>query len=179
MKWKVPSSAPSLLVSETGRVVRMASSRRKGAGWQTYPEKELLPNRVGAGYLAVGYKLANKLHREYVHRLVAEVFLPSEPCKNEINHIDGDKTNNSVSNLEWVTHAQNHQHAARCGLSAKATLTPTQVIEIKQLLDKRIAIKAIADMYGVTYSAVSHIKHGRSWTHVLNNDFSVQGAKYV
>jgi len=168
MKWKVPPSAPSLLVSETGRVVRMASSRRKGAGWQTYPEKELRPNCVGAGYLAVGYKIANKLHREYVHRLVAEVFLPCAPCKLEINHIDGDKTNNNVHNLEWVTHSQNHQHAARCGLAAKTVLTPAQVIEIKQLLDKRITLKAIAEMYGVTSSAVSHIKHGRSWTHLLN-----------
>jgi hypothetical protein len=38
MKWAVPPSAPALLVSDAGRVIRMASSRRKGKGWQTFPE---------------------------------------------------------------------------------------------------------------------------------------------
>ena len=50
-----------------------------------------------------------------IHRLVAEYFLGSEP-KAEVNHIDGDKKNNNVSNLEWVTKSENANHAFKLGL---------------------------------------------------------------
>lgn len=51
-----------------------------------------------------------------IHRLVAESFIPNPYNKLEINHIDGNKANNHVSNLEWVTHLENMQHALKTGL---------------------------------------------------------------
>jgi len=163
MNWAVPASAPSLLVSDTGRVIRMASSRRRGKGWQTFSEVELRPRRIGAGYLGIQCKLAGQRLDLYVHRLVAEAFHGIDPDHREVNHIDGNKTNNHASNLEWVTHSQNHQHAALKRLSAVVSLTPEQVRSIKERLRRGETGNSIARRYGVSRSLIYHIKSGRSW----------------
>jgi len=50
-------------------------------------------------------------YQKYVHRLVSEAFIPRIPGKPAVNHIDGDRQNNKVENLEWVTYSENSQHA--------------------------------------------------------------------
>lgn len=72
-------------------------------------------NRVTA-YFTVGLWKENKEKRLYVHRLVAEAFISSPEMGMQVNHKDGDKQNNHVSNLEWVTHQENAIHAVSTGL---------------------------------------------------------------
>jgi len=61
-----------------------------------------------------------KYVRRYVHRLVAEAFIPNEHGKPEVNHIDSNPLNNAARNLEWVTHAENIRHAMNHGNAAKS-----------------------------------------------------------
>ena len=68
------------------------------------------PYKNHKGYLKVGL-MKDGVYRKYrVHRLVAEAFIPNPNGCPEVNHIDGNKANNSFSNLEWVTSIQNQEH---------------------------------------------------------------------
>ena len=93
-------------VSNLGRVKRL-----KGKYIST---QRILKLRVGTrGYLYV--QLCKKGQRKYytIHRLVAQAFLPNPENKPQVNHIDEDKTNNIISNLEWVTAKENNHHGTR------------------------------------------------------------------
>lgn len=69
------------------------------------------------GYLCVHLSKNGTRYAKQVHRLVASAFIPNIGDKPQVNHIDGDKTNNKVDNLEWVTGKENMQHAWNTGLS--------------------------------------------------------------
>lgn len=69
------------------------------------------------GYMIVGLNIYNKYKLKKVHRLVAEAFIPNPENKSEVNHKDGNKSNNNVDNLEWTTHQENMKHAYNTGLS--------------------------------------------------------------
>ena len=68
------------------------------------------------GYMKVNlYDLSGECKKKYVHRLVAEAFLPNPDNKPNVNHIDCNVKNNSVSNLEWCTQSENIRHAVNLG----------------------------------------------------------------
>lgn len=71
---------------------------------------------VQVGYKQVSLWKNNKKTNLYIHRLVAEAFIPNPSNKPDVNHIDGNRQNNHVSNLEWVTPKENSQHAISTGL---------------------------------------------------------------
>lgn len=83
------------------------------------------------GYLVNILSYEGKRQTVRRHRLVAEAFIPNAERKPEVNHIDGDKTNNQVSNLEWATHRENTDHAWITGLTkAPPAQIPIEVIQI-------------------------------------------------
>lgn len=73
------------------------------------------------GYVRV--RIENKclgcVVRTTIHRLVAEAFIPNPDNKSEVNHIDSNRANNDVSNLEWVTHSENMRHSYNKGINTK------------------------------------------------------------
>jgi hypothetical protein len=70
-----------------------------------------------SGYKIVNLKVDGKQHNHLVHRLVAASFVPNPENKKFVNHIDGNKLNNEVSNLEWCTRSENMKHANEIGLA--------------------------------------------------------------
>ena len=70
----------------------------------------------GNGYKKVAVGFNGKTKNKYIHRLVAECFLPNPNNLSQVNHKDGDKENNTVENLEWVSNSCNIRHAHKAGL---------------------------------------------------------------
>lgn len=110
------------------------------------------------GYKSVRLSKNGKSHTCYTHRLIAEVFLPKEAGRNEVNHIDGNKQNNTVANLEWVNHSENVKHAHLMGLIDKSKVS-RQVIDTStgQLF---ASIREAADTLGINYNTCRNILSG-------------------
>lgn len=104
-------------VSNFGRV---RSLDRIGDNGRIYKGVTKALSDNGRGYLQVNLKIKGKQRNLYIHRLVAQAFIPNPENKPEVNHIDGDKSNNFVSNLEWVTHVENVKHCFENGLNKNA-----------------------------------------------------------
>ena len=96
-------------VSNLGRVRSMKMYR--GATGRIMPH-----TKQHHGYHAVMFHINGKAQCRKVHRLVAEAFIPNPDKLTDVNHKDGNKDNNQVSNLEWVTHQVNVQHSFDTGL---------------------------------------------------------------
>jgi predicted XRE-type DNA-binding protein len=110
-----------------------------------------------------------------VHVLVARAFINKPEYKVEVNHINGDKSCNEVSNLEWVTHKENMEHALNTGLlptlkgenTSNHKLTRKEVIDIKALLKEGILNQIeISERYNVSRPTISKINVGRAWSHI-------------
>lgn len=106
-------------VSSTG-LVRSIDRRILGKDGNMYPYKGkvLTPSQnKNVGYFQVGLWKENKGTSFYIHRLVAESFIPNPNNLKEVNHIDGNRLNNFVENLEWVSRLGNIHHAIYTGLT--------------------------------------------------------------
>ena len=102
-------------VSDCGRVRSIARTHVVKSRWGhemscALSGRVLKTWLVGAGYPMVGLGFARH-KRRYVHHLVAEAFVVGREPGREVNHFNGNKQDNSASNLEWVTRSQNNKHA--------------------------------------------------------------------
>lgn len=89
----------------------------RGQVFSRHRKRLMRPSPAGAGYLSVRLCDGARRWRPYVHQLVARAFLGECPDR-EPNHCNGNKADNSVANLEWVTHSGNLKHAWATGLYA-------------------------------------------------------------
>ena len=133
--------------------------------------RKLKPRISGVGYHRVILAGKNRL----VHRLVAEAFLPNFLEKPQVNHLDGDKHNNQLSNLEMATVSENMLHAFKTGLqvghkgenNGRAKMSNADVITIKSLLLTGEKGISIAKKFGVSKNAISLIKLGKKWKQIF------------
>jgi hypothetical protein len=142
--------------------------------------KELRQCSHGDHYLYVDLFNPSKT-RTFVHRLVAQLFIPNPSGKKIVNHIDGDKHNNHFTNLEWVTSKENSIHAVTLGLSPKgenktlSKLTEVTVLEIQALFKEGYGDNELSRIYNVTSGVISSIRLGKTWKHVSGVVFDKMG----
>lgn len=135
-EWRQIKDFPNYIVSNLGRVKNIKTNKILKAT----PDKD--------GYLLVGLGHGNT---RKVHRLIATSFIPNPYNKPEVNHKNGDKTDNEVANLEWVTHSENQKHAFANGLHKPIT-KPIRIIETGEVFD---SMKECADAIGSHKSNIS------------------------
>lgn len=119
--WKdIPGYEGLYKVSNHGRVMSVKFGPKTNSVRLHETSKVLKPSITNVGYLKV--QLYKDSHSKifYIHRLVASVFIPNPENKSQVNHIDCNKQNNRVDNLEWVTPSENQKHAIKNGLRASS-----------------------------------------------------------
>jgi len=168
-EWKVIQDFPDYSISNTGSIKRITT------GVHTYPGRIVKQTQNRKGYRRVTLH-KNKHHTLLVHSLVAKAFIGTKPNGMEINHIDGIKNNNMVTNLEYVTPKENSRHALKLGLmkplhgekNGNHKLTAQDVTKIKQLLRQGIRPTRIAEQFNVWIGTIGHISAGRSWKNLTD-----------
>lgn len=159
--WK-ETDYPDYMVSNKGRVLNTKTNRFRKFGI----------NLHGYEYLVIGRGKGVKPKTINVHRLVALAFLEKIEGKGEVNHIDFNRANNNVTNLEWVTHSENMRHSyarfseARKGsLNGRSKLTENIVSNILHMRNE-INMNRMSKIYKVTPTAIWLIINRKSWKHV-------------
>jgi predicted XRE-type DNA-binding protein len=147
-------------------------------GTNTYNKiKEKILKKISDknGYYRYCFFKDKKRYSVFAHRLVANCFIDNPNKKPQVNHIDGVKTNNHVSNLEWCTAKENTRHALDLGLSFQAPgenhhmskLTNKEVFVIRSLYDKKqMTQKEISFLFNVSQTQISRIVNKKKWSHI-------------
>lgn len=111
---------PGLQINLNQQVKRLAKTVNSKNGSRSFRKEVMLKPYSNWGYLSIHANVGeNKRKTAFVHRLMALAFIPNPESKNEVNHKDGNKLNNDISNLEWCTHGENSKHAWDTGLKNK------------------------------------------------------------
>ena len=159
-KWKyveINGKATQYLISENGDLVslRFCKFMRPAAG--------------SDGYMATVIRVNDKKINVAIHRLVAQAFIPNPDNKAQVNHIDGNKKNNSISNLEWVSQHENIIHAIETGLRDNylpRKYSKKKIHKVCKLLEKGLLTSEISAKTGVSKSVIKSIRRGKSWTYI-------------
>ena len=153
------------MVSDQGRVMSVP----RGTGRSFFSGRVLKQGFGNSGYLHVALCRDGKMKTKEVHRMVATAFIKRPRNKTEVNHKDGIKTNNVVSNLEWVTRSENIKHSyanlprKQYDHFHKVKLTDEKVAEI---MNRSGTNAEIASIYGISDVMVGRIKNKKAWRHI-------------
>lgn len=131
-----------------------------------YPEKLLKPRKDPKGYYFVSLYGDKYSEQHRVHQLVGKAFIPNPENKFCINHKDGNRINNVIDNLEWVTHKENILDGIKRGTIFKPNkkISEKQVNEIRELYSKKsFTQKQIAFKFGLKQAQISRITSFKNW----------------
>lgn len=169
--WKdVPNYEGLYQISNLGRTKSCAHKVKCCGGFRIQPEK-ILTNCFDGNYYHVTLFKNNKRHILLVHRLVAMAFIPNNENKRTVNHIDGNKLNNNVNNLEWATHSENNKHAFKIGLTV-----PHDGGTSKPILEYDLQGNFIREYKSTNEAArILHVSTGNIWSALNGRRKQIKG----
>ncbi|MBZ9633045.1 NUMOD4 domain-containing protein [Clostridium sp. FP1] len=158
-------------ISNTGKVKSLNRLDNVGSHHQ---ERILKPCLSNKGYLFVGIYRNCKRKPVYIHKLVAQYFTDNSYSKVQVNHLDGNKQNNLLNNLEWCSPSENIRHAHKNGLSnpvrgeqvGTSKLTKEEAAEIKAMKNKGISQKSIGGLFNISQQEVCKIHNNKCWVNI-------------
>jgi hypothetical protein len=162
--WKDIDGFDKYQISNFGRI---RSLTKKSGG------RLLTPIKTNKGYLTVRLYNESGYKQLKIHRLVALTFIDNPLLKEQVNHINGIKTDNNINNLEWVNNQENQIHAISLGLSKiepgeksrNVKLTQKQVDEIKSkyIYGKKGLSQELSQEYNISTHSIRSIWYGNNW----------------
>lgn len=176
-KWKdIPGYEGLYQVSNLGRVKSLERMVTYSDG-RRYKYKEIIRKHLSTkqGYLSVSLSKDDKDVRFLVHRLIGICFIENPDNKPFLNHKNGIKSDNSLTNLEWVSAKENVNHAYENKLmnpvygerSPFAKLNEDEVIAIRRMHKEGVSIKEISERLKIGSRNVYHICSNQTWRHLL------------
>ena len=166
----IPGYDGAYEVSNYGRVRSLDRTINLGKRYERcYASQILKLSTCRGGYMQVGLKMGKNRKMELVHRLVAQAFIPNPKHKPQVNHIDGDKTNNRADNLEWCTDSENKRHAWLKGLMKvkhqsvdKRRVKCFKAIECVETGEIFVSVTAAAKRYNIAISCITNCAKGKT-----------------
>lgn len=138
---------------------------KSGLCWSKISHQLLALSINSNGYPVYVSSIGRKTIHFYVHRVLAQLWIPNPENKSDVNHIDGIKTNFSLSNLEWATRSENLRHAINNGL--KSTKLTREIVdycrEVYIPRHKEYSAANLARTFGVTKLAMHNAISGKTW----------------
>ena len=125
-----------------------------GKVWSYRNQKFLTPLPAGRGYYQVCLSKDGQKVKRYVHRLVAEAYIPNPLGLPQVNHKDEDKTNNNVNNLEWVTAKENNNYGTKNERASVSLGKPVVCIETGEVFH---SARAAARATGANQAVISRV----------------------
>ena len=143
----------------------------EGKIYSKLSNKFLKPYIDKVGYAYVSILLKPKTYRrKSVHRLVLEAYTNSVCSRTQINHIDGNKSNNDITNLEWCTRSENMAHAYETGLLSKVgiknSLAKLSERDVASIRSSSLSNTQLGKLYNIDRSTISNIRTRKTWKHV-------------
>lgn len=157
------------IVSDEGKIY---STKNIGRGKY---HKEIKQRKNSDGYFCITVGTNGNRRTASVHRLIALAFLPNPDGLEEVDHIDNNRENNNVCNLQWITSFDNKKkipfetrsksHSGE--MNGRSTVTENDVREMRKLYNDGMSIDKIRRKYGIPWSTASNIVKFATWKNVV------------